>query len=199
MPGSDAALAKTVFLVSGHFDSMPSSVMDPSSDAPGAADDASGVSVSLECARLLAGGTYRATLVFAAVSGEEQGLIGGKRLLEYLKEKGYTIGGFLNNDVVGADFAPGGPHRVRVFSAGGPDGVDSPSRDLVRAVEQIAGRDKVRMVFRLDRPGRGGCSAGSWVASSVPYLPRRLSSLSGSKWPIRGKIAAFRPPRGRGS
>lgn len=156
LPGSDPALARTVFLVSGHFDSMPSSVMDPSADAPGADDDASGVSVSLECARLLAGGTYRATLLFATVSGEEQGLIGGKRLLEYLKEKGYTIGGFLNNDIVGADFAPGGPHRVRVFSGGGPDGVESPSRDLARAVEEIAGRDKVRMVFRLDRLGRGG-------------------------------------------
>ena len=156
LPGSDPALAKTAFLVSGHFDSMPSSAMDPDANAPGADDDASGVSVSLECARLLVGGTYRATLLFAAVSGEEQGLFGGKRLLEYLKEKGYTIGGFLNNDIVGADFAPGGPHRVRVFSGGGPDGIESPSRDLARAVEEIAGRDKVRMVFRLDRLGRGG-------------------------------------------
>ena len=135
---------------------MPSSVMDPESDAPGADDDASGVAVSVECARLLAPGSYRATLLFAAVSGEEQGLIGGKRLLEYLKEKGYTVGGVLNNDIVGADFAPGAPHRVRVFSGGGPDGIDSPSRDLARAVEEIAGRDAVRLVFRLDRLGRGG-------------------------------------------
>ena len=156
LPGSDAKLAKVVFVVSGHFDSMPSSVMDPEADAPGADDDASGTAVSIECARLLAKGTYRATLLFAAVSGEEQGLLGGKRLLEYLKEKGYAIGGFLNNDIVGADFAPGSPHRVRVFSGGGPDGVDSPSRDLARAVEEIAGREAVRMIFRLDRLGRGG-------------------------------------------
>ncbi len=156
LPGSDPKLAKTVFLVSGHFDSMPSSVMDPEADAPGADDDASGTAVSVECARLLSKGNYRATLLFAAVSGEEQGLLGGKRLLEYLKEKGYRIGGFLNNDIVGADFAPGGPHRVRVFSGGGPDGVDSPSRDLARAVEEAAGRDAVRLVFRLDRLGRGG-------------------------------------------
>src|SRR6266508_4395571 len=118
LPGSDPKLAKTVFLVSGHFDSMPSSVMDPEADAPGADDDASGTAVSIECARLLSKGSYRATLLFAAVSGEEQGLLGGKRLLVYLKEKGYQIGGFLNNDIVGADFAPGGPHRVRVFSGG---------------------------------------------------------------------------------
>ncbi len=156
LPGTDPTLARTVFLVSGHFDSMPSSVMDSESDAPGADDDASGVAVSIECARVLARQRPRATLLFAAVSGEEQGLLGGKRLLEFLIEKGYTVGGLLNNDIVGADFAPGGPHRVRVFSGGGPDGVDSPSRDLARAVEQIAGRDAVRLVFRLDRLGRGG-------------------------------------------
>jgi Peptidase family M28 len=156
LPGSDPKLARTVFLVSGHYDSMPSSVMDPEAEAPGADDDASGVAVSIECARLLAKGTYRATLLFVAVSGEEQGLLGGKRLLEYLKEKGYQVGGFLNNDIVGADFAPGAPHRVRVFSGGGPDGVDSSSRDLARAVEESAGRDAVRLVFRLDRLGRGG-------------------------------------------
>jgi peptidase M28-like protein len=156
LPGSDPKLAKTVFLVSGHFDSMPSSVMDSEADAPGADDDASGTAVSIECARLLSPGTYRATLLFAAVSGEEQGLLGGRRLLEYLKEKGYAVGGFLNNDIIGADFAAGGPHRVRLFSGGGADGVDSPSRDLARAVEEIAGRDAVRMVFRLDRLGRGG-------------------------------------------
>jgi len=156
LPGSDPLLAKRVFLVAGHYDSMPSSVMDPDSDAPGADDDASGVAVAVECARLLSPRKFRATLLFAALSGEEQGLFGGKRLLDYLKEQGYEVGGFLNNDIVGADFSPGGPHRVRVFSGGGPDGVDSPSRDLARTVEEIAGRDAVRMVFRLDRLGRGG-------------------------------------------
>ncbi|HXO43748.1 MAG TPA: M28 family metallopeptidase [Thermoanaerobaculia bacterium] len=159
LPGSDPALARTVFLVSGHYDSMPSSVLDPVADAPGADDDASGVAVAVECARLLAGDPgkrYRATLLFAAVSGEEQGLLGGTRLRDYLKQNGYTVGGFLDNDIVGADFAPGGPHRVRLFSSGGPDGVDSPSRDLARAVEEIAGRDAVRLIFRLDRLGRGG-------------------------------------------
>jgi len=159
LPGSDPALAKTVFLVSGHYDSMPTSVVDPVADAPGADDDASGVAVALECARLLAGDPgkrYRATLLFAAVSGEEQGLFGGIRLRDYLKQNGYTVGGFLDNDIVGADFAAGGPHRVRLFSGGGPDGIDSPSRDLARAAEEIAGRDAVRLIFRLDRLGRGG-------------------------------------------
>jgi len=156
LPGSDAALAKTAIVISGHFDSIPSDPMDTQTDAPGADDDASGVSVSLECARLLAGGSYRATLVFAAVSGEEQGLLGGTRLLEYLRQNGYSVGAMLDNDIVGADFAPGAPHRVRLFSGGGPDGVDSPSRELARAVEEINGQSAIRMIFRHDRLGRGG-------------------------------------------
>ena len=156
LPGTDPQLTKTVFIVSGHYDSRASDVMDTASDAPGADDDASGTAVSIECARLLARGHYRATLLFAAVAGEEQGLLGGKRLLEYAKENGYTVGGMFTNDIVGADAAPGAPHRVRVFSGGGPDGVDSPSRELARAVEDIAGRNRIRMIFRVDRLGRGG-------------------------------------------
>jgi Peptidase family M28 len=155
--GDDAVLAKTVFVVSGHFDSMPSNIMDPKSDAPGADDDGSGTAVSIECARLLARGHYRATLVFATVSGEEQGLLGGTRLLKYLEQQGFTVGGMLDDDIVGADFAPGAPHRVRLFSGNGKvDDCDSPSRELARRVEEIDGRHNIRLIFRLDRLGRGG-------------------------------------------
>ena len=162
LPGTDPRLAKTAFVVSGHYDSMPSDVMDPQSDAPGADDDASGIAVSIECARLLAasgthGPRYRATLVFAAVPGEEQGLLGGKRLLQYLNQNGFRVGGMLDNDIVGADFSSGAPHRVRVFSgSGSTEDYDSPSRELARAVEEIDGRKAVRLIFRLDRLGRGG-------------------------------------------
>lgn len=156
LPGSDPALAKTVFITSGDFDSRPSQTNDPSADAPGADDDASGTAVAIECARLLSKGTYRATLIFAALSGEEEGLLGAEGMFRYLKANGYTVGGYLDNDIVGADPAPGGPHRARVFSGGGPDGVDSPSRELARATEEIDGRDNIRMIFRLDRLGRGG-------------------------------------------
>src|SRR5713101_7574849 len=106
LPGSDPKMAKTIFIVSGHFDSRPSDVMDPKLDAPGADDDASGVAVSVECARLLskAGangrGNYRATILFAAVSGEEQGLLGSTHLLEWVKQQGYTVGGMLDDDIV---------------------------------------------------------------------------------------------------
>lgn len=163
LPGTDEKLAKTIFIVSGHYDSRPSDVMDPKADAPGADDDASGVAVSVEAARLLskAGasgkGAYRATLLFAAISGEEQGLLGGYRLLEWAKQQGYTIGGMLDDDIVGADSAPGAPHRVRLFSGNGEiDDADSPGRELARAIEEIDGRDAIRMVFRVDRYGRGG-------------------------------------------
>jgi hypothetical protein len=163
LPGSDPKLAKTIFIVSGHFDSRPSNVMDANADAPGADDDASGVAVSVECARLLskAGangrGTYRATILFAAVSGEEQGLLGSTHLLAWTKEQGYTVGGMLDDDIVGADSAAGAPHRVRLFSGNGEmDDADSPSRELARAIEEIDGRGAIRMIFRVDRYGRGG-------------------------------------------
>jgi len=163
LPGSDPKLAKTIFIVSGHFDSRPSNVMDPEADAPGADDDASGVAVSVACARLLskAGangrGTYRATILFAAVSGEEQGLLGATHLVEWAKQQGYTVGGMLDDDIVGADSAAGAPHRVRLFSGNGEiDDADSPSRELARAVEEIDGRGAIRMIFRVDRYGRGG-------------------------------------------
>jgi hypothetical protein len=163
LPGSDPLLAKTIFIVSGHFDSRPSNVMDLEVDAPGADDDASGVAVSVECARLLSkagakgGGSYRATILFAAVSGEEQGLLGSSHLVDWVKQQGYTVGGMLDDDIVGADSAAGAPHRVRLFSGNGEiDDADSPSRELARAVEEINGRAAIRMVFRVDRYGRGG-------------------------------------------
>jgi hypothetical protein len=163
LPGGDPALAKTVFIVSGHMDSRASDVMDAQVGAPGADDDGSGVAVSMECARLLSGAgrsgaaKFRATLIFAAVSGEEQGLLGSGHMVQWVKDQGYTVGGMLDDDIVGADPAPGGPHRARLFSGNGDqDDADSPSRELARAVEEIDGRDAIRMIFALDRLGRGG-------------------------------------------
>jgi len=163
LPGTDPKLAKTVFIVSGHYDSRPSNVMDTEAEAPGADDDASGVSVSVESARLLSkagangAGGYRATILFAAISGEEQGLLGGYRLLEWAKQQGYTIGGMLDDDIVGDDPAAGASHRVRLFSGNGEsDDCDSPGRELARAIEEIDGREAIRLIFRVDRYGRGG-------------------------------------------
>jgi hypothetical protein len=78
-------------------------------------------------------------------------------MLEWVKEQGYAVGGMLDNDIVGADPAPDAPHRVRVFSGvGQQNDVDSPSRELARSIEEIAGVQAIRMVFAIDRLGRGG-------------------------------------------
>jgi Peptidase family M28 len=126
--------------------------MDSACDAPGADDDASGTTVAIEAARLIAGRPHRATIVFAALAGEEQGLLGGKRLSEWVKTESLTVGGVLNNDIVGAtngskDFRP------RVFSG---EEIDAPQRELGLWLDATLGRDAVRLVFRKDRFGRGG-------------------------------------------
>ncbi len=163
LPGTDEKMAKTVFIVSGHFDSIPSvsTITDTTLDAPGADDDASGVSVSVESARLVskAAGAkgLRATVIFAAVSGEEQGLFGSTHMEEWVKQQGYTVGGMLDDDIVGDDLQPGAPHRVRLFSGNGEiDDCDGSSRELARAIEEIDSRSAIRLIFRLDRYGRGG-------------------------------------------
>jgi hypothetical protein len=161
LEGTDPARRKTAFVVSGHLDSMPSDVMDPAPDAPGADDDASGVAVSILSARALAatagktGGGFRATLIFAAVPGEEQGLLGARRMKEWLETQGYQVGGMITNDIVGATNGSQ-DRRPRVFSEGGADGIESPGREMARLAEQVNGRDKVRLIFRRDRFGRGG-------------------------------------------
>ena len=148
--GSDPALRKTAFLVAGHFDSMCSDVMSPDCDAPGADDDASGTTVSLASALAVARRPHRATLVFAAVSGEEQGLLGGKRLLEWTRGQGYSVGGMLNNDIVGASNGAA-DLRPRVFC---DTDAFTPARELGMWIDEFVGG--VRPVFRKDRFGRGG-------------------------------------------
>lgn len=157
LEGTDPIRSKTAFVVSGHLDSMPSDVMDPNTDAPGADDDASGVAVSILSAHALSGqaGGFRATLIFAAVAGEEQGLLGARRMKEWLETQGYQVGGMITNDIVGATNGSR-DRRPRVFSEGGADGIESPGREMARLAEQVNGRDKVRLIFRRDRFGRGG-------------------------------------------
>jgi hypothetical protein len=92
-------------------------------------------------------------------------LLGASHLLEWVKQQGYAVGGMMDNDIVGADPAPGGPHRVRVFSGNGEiDDCDSPARELARAIEEIDGRSAIRMIFRQDRYGRGGDHYPFWKA-----------------------------------
>jgi Zn-dependent M28 family amino/carboxypeptidase len=167
-----------VIVITGHLDSRASDVMDATSDAPGANDDASGVAAVMEAARVLSRHKFRATLVYAALSGEEQGLYGGKILAEHARRQGWQIEANLNNDIVGNSRGQDGVvdnSTVRVFSEGtkaietaqqanrrryNGGEVDSPSRNLARYLEGLASRHlvnfKVQMVYRTDRYGRGG-------------------------------------------
>jgi hypothetical protein len=160
LEGTDPLRAKTAYVMSGHLDSRASDVMDAKSDAPGADDDASGVIVSLLSAAAMAqkppaAEGFRGTLVFAAVAGEEQGLLGAKRMKEWLAQQGYQVGGMITDDIVGATNGSK-DRRPRVFSEGGPDGVDSPGRQMARRLDELATPSRVRLVFRRDRFGRGG-------------------------------------------
>jgi len=154
--GKDPEQAKRVILVTGHYDSRNSDTMNTRDPAPGANDDASGVAVSLECARVLSRLKLPATLVFAAVAGEEQGLNGSAHLAKFAKSEGWQIEGVLNNDIVGGNTTPGetlqDKSAVRLFSEGIPANAtpeeirrivglgyesDSPSRELARAIADI--------------------------------------------------------------
>ena len=149
-------------LVTGHYDSRATDVMNDKLTAPGANDDASGVAVSLESARAMtrltkAGVKLTGTMVFVAVAGEEQGLYGSAHLAKLAKAEGWPLEAVLNNDIVGGDTTPGETQQdkdvVRVFSesvaasatpqeqkmtlALGAEN-DSPSRELARQVVELA-------------------------------------------------------------
>jgi hypothetical protein len=173
-----------VIVMTGHLDSRVTDVMNHTSDAPGANDDASGVAALIEAARLLSKQDNQATLVFAALSGEEQGLYGGKVLADYAVAQGWQVETDLNNDIVGNSRGQNGVidnTSVRVFSEGtksnetptqatarGYHGgeVDSPSRNVARYMSALADSYlpdfRVHMIYRTDRYGRGG--------DQVPFL-----------------------------
>ena len=133
LPGAQAESAKRIYVVSGHYDSMPGDVMDPKSPAPGANDDASGVAAVMEMACVMAFHRYDATLVFMAVAGEEQGLLGSTHWAEEAKKKGLNIAGMISNDIIGSPTGPDGQRhdgRVRLFANGLPALINSKSPEL---------------------------------------------------------------------
>jgi Zn-dependent M28 family amino/carboxypeptidase len=173
------AAANRRYYVVAHYDSRVADVMDAVSDAPGANDDASGVAVVLELARVLAGQKLDATVVFLATAGEEQGLYGARAHAHAAHERHLDVRAVLNDDIVGDPSDPGGgaahDREIRVFSGGIPPGAtseeiaeirklgaesDSPSRELARFVADVAREDHLelapRLVFRSDRFLRGG-------------------------------------------
>ena len=177
--GTDPDQADRMVLVTGHYDSRNTNILDARGAAPGANDDASGVAVSLECARVLSKLKFPATIVFVAVAGEEQGLVGSAHLAKLARDQGWHLEAVLNNDIVGGNTTPGDTlqlkDRVRVFSEGIPIDAstqdvrriraqgkesDSPSRELARCIADTgriyfhAGARTDFSAFLIDRPDR---------------------------------------------
>ena len=168
-----------IFIISGHLDNMRTNVMDRTGDAPGANDDGSGVAAVLECARIMSRHFFPATIIFVAVSGEEQGLLGADYMSAKAKKEGWNIEAVLNNDIMGSNNSSEtniiNNTQIRVFSEGLPAfeleksasairqlGLenDGKSRQLARYVKEIGERYvdhlKVVMIYRNDRFLRGG-------------------------------------------
>jgi Zn-dependent M28 family amino/carboxypeptidase len=165
-------------IMSGDIDSRASDGLDFTIDAPGANDNASGMAGTIEAARVLSKYQFGASIVFAGLSGEEQGLLGGKHMAQVAKAEGWNIEGVLNNDMISNIEGIDGVienNTFRVFSEPTPvteteevrrrrrftgGEVDGPSRQLARYVARVTGMyisnlDAI-LVYRLDRFGRGG-------------------------------------------
>lgn len=165
-------------VMSGDIDSRVTDVLNATAESPGANDNASGIAGTLEAARLLSRYRFDGSIVFAGLSGEEQGLFGGAGLAAYAKQQGWQLTGVINNDMIGNTqgitgvtdnttarvFAPGIPPTAtraelqRILTTGGE--LDTPSRQLARYIDRVADTYfpnlDVRMIYRLDRFGRGG-------------------------------------------
>jgi hypothetical protein len=165
-------------LLSGDIDSRVSDPLDAKSESPGANDNASGTAATLEAARLLTRYQPDASIVYAALSGEEQGLFGGEILARRARADGWRLEAVINNDMIGNTsgitgvnanntarvFAPGLPPTTsqaelgRILRNGGE--LDTPSRQLARYIDRVADvyfpNLDVQIIYRLDRYGRGG-------------------------------------------
>jgi hypothetical protein len=158
-----------VVIVQGHIDSRVNDVMDATADAPGADDDASGVALTIEAARLLSKRTHAGTIVYAVLSGEEQGLWGGTLLAETAKARGWTVAAVLNNDIVGGTHGIGGEHidnQVRVFSEGIAAAADADATKMQRTIGGEDDLDGVRLALFRTADGRANWSGGD----HIPFL-----------------------------
>jgi len=177
LPGTQPESRDRLYVVSGHYDSICSPYRDPTCDAPGADDDASGTAAVMEMARVMSRYEFDATIVFLAVAGEEQGLLGSTHWAEEAKQKGLNVAAMFSNDIIGNTSGGNGVRdnrRVRVFSEGVPATEtpaeartrqlvggenDGPSRQLARYIKEVGERYlnnfEVTLVFRRDRYGRG--------------------------------------------
>jgi hypothetical protein len=186
LAGTSATPDQRLYIVSGHYDSMPTSATDGTSDAPGANDDASGTAAVLEMARVMSKHNFEAPIIFMCVAGEEQGLLGATYFAEQAKQKGWRVEAMFTNDIIGNTRGGNGVHddrSVRVFSEGVSSNEteaearlrrsvggenDGPSRQLARFIKEVGEQYvrgfKVNLINRRDRYGRGG--------DHIPFLER---------------------------
>lgn len=192
LEGSDPQARARTLVVSGHYDSMCGNVLNTECDAPGADDDASGTAAVVELACTMAKHSFPATLVFLAVAGEEQGLLGAAHWAKAAHERGQDVEAMITNDIVGSARDENGRRdasTLRVFAEGVPAGKelteewrqrvatggenDSPSRELARAIRDAAARyvpgTSVRIVYRRDRYLRGG--------DHIPFLAQGFAAV----------------------
>ena len=185
-----------VHIVTGHYDSRNLDILDYTGDAPGADDDATGVAVAMEMARVCAKKKPKATMIFAAVAGEEEDLNGSRHLAKTLKKAGYNVEGHWNNDIVGTGksepYSAINDHTIRLFGAsiyypnatdadieaeysinGGWN--DSPAQNLGRYIAEIVAgaaasvQMQVALIYRPDRYLRGG-DHESFLAEGFPAV-----------------------------
>ncbi|MCK0128372.1 M28 family peptidase [Erythrobacter sp. F6033] len=175
-----------VIIVQGHYDSRVTDPLNGTDDAPGANDDGSGSVMILEASRILSQQKYPSTIIYALLTGEEQGLYGARILADWVEEQGMTVKAVLNNDMIGNSCGSDGncdAKHVRVFSEGlradsterlrarqrrfGGEN-DSPGRNLSRWLDRLAEEQpdgmQVRQIWRTDRMGRGG--------DQIPFLDK---------------------------
>ena len=183
---------KRIFIISGHLDNRRSNLADRVGDAPGANDDASGTAAVIECARVMSQQSFVATIIFVAVTGEEQGMLGADFMSEKAKKDKWNIEAVLNNDIMGSNNSNEtniiNNTRVRVFSEGLPAfetekvaasirnlGLenDGKARQLARYVKEIGERYvdnlEVILIYRNDRFLRGG--------DHLPYVQRGFAAV----------------------
>jgi Zn-dependent M28 family amino/carboxypeptidase len=181
-----------IYLISGHLDSRVTDVMNRTADAPGANDDGSGVAAVIECARIMSRQSFPATIIFVAVSGEEQSLYGSGYLAEKAKKEKWNIDAVLNNDIMGSNNSNEtniiDNTRLRVFSEAfsvldtgrafsnirnlGLEN-DGRARQLARYVKETGERYvdnlEVVMIYRNDRYLRGG--------DHTPFVQRGFAAV----------------------
>lgn len=152
-----------VYIASGHYDSRNTDISDATGDAPGADDDATGVAVVMELARVLAHVPTRATIVLAAVAGEEQGLMGSTGLSEFADAQKWNVEGMITNDIVGGVEGGDGTidnRTIRIFAGTTKATGESSARHWGRYARDMVRENlpqvNPRLVYRLDRFGRGG-------------------------------------------